>query len=131
MTLPAHVSPTELIESAWGNNVVDTLAEQAVLAQGGGTLTKNRVFIQARESIVSTNAGGDGSIFFLTPFATAPIVVACSGDPPAASGAWFLVLYRGPTTTKFDFRAFRHDGATLASAAVNVQYIAIGTRTSA
>ncbi len=68
MAIPAYVAPNEIIASAWGNDVVDTLVDFNVnkLSRSGGTMTGNLVVLSptaanhaARKDYVDNNFVAD------------------------------------------------------------------------
>jgi len=63
MAFPEHVAPDELIESAWGNAVVDALFTVAVAADiNGQTREGGRLRIQAGVITATTDVNGDITI---------------------------------------------------------------------
>jgi len=108
---PSHVAAGELIESAWGNAVVDTLRGLGV----------------RRARIVSTTTDGTGAVWipFDTPFPTAVDAVTVVDYSPAGYGAIVIRLTQA-NVNGFGFLALNPAGGVYAALAMQISYIAVG-----
>ena len=83
--MPPNVAAGELIESAWGNQVVGKLAELWSLD------------IQGDQTVLSTNASGAFAFTFPRAFATAPKTVQFTTGDMARAAA--IITVNATTTT--------------------------------
>ena len=122
---PAHVAAGELIESAWGNSVVDTFALYAThTSHNAGVTNAGGLLINTRIQTLTTNASGDASAGFAFPFATPPAVVACGAEPLLP----YLFTTRGITTSTVTWSVRTLENTLVANGSCSVIYIAIGQR---
>jgi hypothetical protein len=149
---PPHVVADELIESAWGNNVVDIIGPVSTLWQpppGVSGSVADRLFqlntrgvasdaritalekqgrglgMAAGSATVSTDANGDVNIPFGVQFTGAPAVVV---SPGSVDQGWRLTVNNGWTNaTSMYVRCWRTDGSTApAGNALIINWHAVG-----
>lgn len=142
---PAHVVADELIESAWGNSVVDAIGNVASLWQPAGasgsiadrlymlnqsvaafTYQRGTMAKLAGQGIVSTDASGNARIYYGATFTAAPIVVC---TPVSDDQAWTVIArWDWIDATSFNVKVWRGDGSVApAGNALRVNWIAVGT----
>lgn len=124
MPPPDYVVADEIIETEWGNEVIDWMAELVKLeGVGVGPFTDHLAFAMNNE-VVTTNGAGAASIAY--PFTFSAAVPACgNGDISAA----FQLHPFGLTTTGFQvFVRNASTGDPILSTAVRVMWVAMGVR---
>lgn len=125
---PSNVASGELIESAWGNAVADTI-QKLLLPNQINTLAdpigKLRIVAQSITS-VATNPSANAQIGFPGPFSNIPVVIVSPLNAP--SYGWVFGVW-GTSVNLFNVYAQRADtGAGIINATVGLNYIAIGRR---
>lgn len=141
--VPDFVADDEIIQVAWGNDVVNIIGPVDTLPLGSGVgSVANRLFdLDARldpieyqggaasttvgtTNAVTTNSSGDVRIPLGITMQAACVPVVSNGDP---SPAWFMFA-SDPTTTDFNLRVRDAAAANPGAVAVRVNWIAIGIK---
>lgn len=124
---PVNVAPGELIESAWGNDVVFALDAVATYYYILGQLGRVDFKIIGEINVVSTDASGNGFITFPVgqgfPTAAPAVMVQVMNPPPTNLEIGTYAI----TTTNFSFYA-TSNGVAYPNQSITLSYIAIGTR---
>jgi len=130
-TLPGHVVSGELIESAWGNLVVDCLTAFAPHNLIRGSSNDGFISIIGEVAVVTTDASGNAVIPFPVAFAAPPQVIPIQGEPGSYGGNTYqIALYDSAVTaSQFGIKLIGPTGGGVTNSAVRVNYIAIGRRT--
>ena len=123
MAAPDHVAAGELIESAWGNSVVDELGAVRAVMHINGTLVYGHPMIQGTALLVTTDAAGKFSYTYPLAFAANPVVtchVAMDTVP------WVAVPVSG-NLSGFTGQVRNETGAVVASqSGIAIMYTAVG-----
>ena len=125
--MPPFVASLDLIDSAWGNQVVDAFPRLGI--DGGffpptptGT---HRLMIYGGLIYTGTDASGDSTHEFPEAFESTPVVVVC----PIDSGVERTLYVHDQTATGFKVRWRGSGGSVLAAGSpVGGQFAAIGYR---
>ena len=123
---PGHVAAGELIESAWGNSVVDTFAAYAThSSHNAGDTIQSGPLIQTRVQTLTTDPAGLVTCGFRYPYASNPGVVGW----PASTSVDHIFTVNSIGTTSFQVlvRA-ANTGLPAGNATMSIVYIAIGAR---
>ena len=110
---PGNVAAGELIESAWGNAVADTIGQHQA----------RFLRFQGSSALVTTDASGAGVVNFLYPFPALPVIAVTQSFSTGAFGVTFTIY--GVNVNGFTFIATTGTGAIYASAQVGVNWIAM------
>jgi hypothetical protein len=81
-------------------------------------------FVQSGFVTATTNASGDVSGTFPTPFTAVPILQGAVSGQPTLMSATVIAI----TASTFSFRCFGASGTALASTSVTVTWIAVGVK---
>lgn len=136
MTLPSNVAPNELVESAWGNDVVQSLVDHdaaietldwrvlwtpwapagsvsSVYVGSGGPGGQRHVF-RTGHAAVTTNANGEAAVNFVSPFPYGVVSVVLQAD--GASNIFWWAMLTDTFITGFRFYAISGFGYPFATA---------------
>jgi hypothetical protein len=128
--MPPHVVAGELIESAWGNNVVDQLqyhdtfiAQHPKVFVGGAQTATSQIQIVSTSWVGTINGAGNATIVFDVPFTWQPVVVASIG---LFTSGMIVEIADTVTTTSFNVAVRYLSGAVAANTPVRINYHAVG-----
>jgi len=126
---PGRALPGAVVDKAWDDAVVNTLAANAPRNVVRGVASNGFLAIEAGSTLITTNAGGDANIALTAPFSSPPVVVATNGDGNA--GSLGLGIHDGLTsTTQFSIRVWNAatNGGPVTNYTFRLNYLAIGRR---
>ena len=119
--VPAPGSP---IRSDWAQQITNFVWANPRVAVNGTGVPTNKVQIVAANVVVTTNAGANATVPFVTAFGAPPVVLVSPGSFTAGQ---ILMIGDPVTTTGFSVAVLDHAGTPQASASVRIMYVAIGS----
>jgi len=125
---PGNVAANELIESAWGNSVVNTqrrITPKASVLDVDQTI--GQLQIEANMTAVGLDVNGQAVIMFRVPFLTRPVAIVNPSRFPATSTVAGAVQIVDVTTSALAIRVFNLNNTPI-TGAYSVDWIAIGLR---
>lgn len=122
---PANVTAGELIESAWGNMVVEKLRDLPLVIGNGGST--DRLLLQPASGVQTTTGVGAIAHNWATPFAVPPAgpsVVAIGGLFMAGQPAWCNTISVDEVSCQLQFH--NYDATPMANQSIAYWVVGIG-----
>jgi hypothetical protein len=122
LTYPGSVAAGELIESAWGNDVVTTLHDVTQNLNIRGVASQRHLQIVGGSGSITTNGAGEAYFGFAVAFAAPPVVMVQIMNDNLA--AW--VNPYNVTAAGTNAKVWRNDGTGWGNGTFNIDYVAVG-----